>query len=74
MNRMNKANIKPGQLPPQDIETEQSVLGCLMLDKNAIIKVADWLTPDDFYRQTHKIIYQAMISLFEKSEPPSAAK
>ncbi|PIQ92931.1 MAG: replicative DNA helicase [Parcubacteria group bacterium CG11_big_fil_rev_8_21_14_0_20_39_14] len=63
------ANIKPGQLPPQDIEAEQSVLGSLMLDKNAIFKIADWLTPDDFYRQTHKIIYQATLDLFEKSEP-----
>jgi len=57
------------QLPPQDIEAEQSVLGCLLLDKNAIVKVADWLTPDDFYRQIHKIIYQAMLDLFERSEP-----
>ena len=57
------------QLPPQDIEAEQSTLGCLMLDKNAIVKVADWLNPDDFYRQTHKIIYQAMIDLFDKAEP-----
>lgn len=66
---MAKYKKETNQLPPQDIEAEQSVLGCLMLDKNAIFKVADWLNPDDFYRQAHKIIYQAMINLFEKSEP-----
>lgn len=58
-----------GRLPPQNIEAEQSVLGSLMLDKDAIIKIADILSPDDFYRGSHADIYQAMIELFEKNEP-----
>jgi replicative DNA helicase len=58
-----------GRLPPQNIEAEQSVLGSLMLDKEAIIKIADILEPDDFYRGTHTNIYQAMLDLYEKNEP-----
>ena len=58
-----------GRLPPQNIEAEQSVLGALMLDKDAIIKVADILKPNDFYRGSHNNIYQVMIDLFEKNEP-----
>lgn len=57
------------KLPPQNIEAEQSVLGALLIDKDAIIKVADILTPDDFYREDHKYIYLAMLSLFEKRMP-----
>jgi replicative DNA helicase len=58
-----------GRLPPQNIEAEQSVLGSLMLDKEAIIKIADILEPDDFYRGTHANIFQAMLDLYEKNEP-----
>ncbi len=58
-----------GRLPPQSTKAEQSVLGSLMLDKEAIIKVADILESDDFYRGTHSDIYQVMLDLFEKNEP-----
>jgi len=57
------------KLPPQSVEAEQSVLGSLLLNKKAIIKVADILKPDDFYRDTHKIIYETMLELFERNEP-----
>jgi len=59
----------PDKLPPQSIEAEQCLLGCLMLDRQAIIKVADFLEPRDFYKKTHQEIYQAMLDLFEKGEP-----
>ncbi len=62
-------NQLPEKLPPQSIEAEQSILGCLMLDKNAIIKVADFLRPKDFYKGIHQEIYQVMVDLFERSEP-----
>lgn len=62
-------NNLPEKLPPQSIEAEQSLLGCLMLDKNAIIKVVDFLEPRDFYKETHQEIYQTMVDLFEKREP-----
>jgi len=59
----------PDKLPPQSIEAEKSLLGCLIIDKNAIIKVADFLRPPDFYRGIHQEIYQSAIDLFEKGEP-----
>ena len=57
------------RLPPQNLEAEQSVLGSLMLEKNAIFRVADILRPEDFYSQTHGLIFAAMMDLFEKSIP-----
>ncbi len=57
------------KLPPQSIEAEQSVLGCLMLDKDAMFKVADILRPGDFYRDIHGVIYQAMLDLYENGDP-----
>jgi replicative DNA helicase len=59
----------PGKLPPQNLEAEKSLLGALMLDKNAIIKVADFLKSSDFYKRIHQEIYQATLDLFEKNEP-----
>ena len=63
------ANNTEHKLPPQNIEAEKSLLGSLMLDKNAITKVADYLQPKDFYKQKHQQIYQAVADLFEKGEP-----
>jgi replicative DNA helicase len=57
------------KLPPQSIEAEKSLLGSLLLDKNAILKVVDFLQPRDFYRGVHQEIYSAMEELFEKGEP-----
>lgn len=64
-----KVQFPSEKLPPQNIEAEQSVLGSLMLDKEAIIRIADILEPNDFYRNTHAIIYQIMVELYEKNEP-----
>ena len=58
-----------GKLPPQDIEAEQSVLGALMIDKNAISKVADILSIDDFYKTNHQLIYETILELFSKNQP-----
>ena len=65
----NNTTESEGRLPPQNIEAEQSVLGCLMLDKESIIKVADILKPDDFYKGIHSNIYYIMLELYEKNEP-----
>jgi len=67
-NEFSKSEL-PEKLPPQSIEAEKSLLGCLLLDKNAIIRVADFLQPRDFYKKIHQQIYQATIELFEKGEP-----
>ncbi len=62
-------NKKDPKVPPQNLEAEQSVLGALMLDKNAMINVADILVPADFYKPAHTHIYEAILKLYEKREP-----
>jgi replicative DNA helicase len=57
------------KLPPQNIEAEESVLGSLMLDKNAIVQVADILKPEDFYQPAHAKIYEAILKLYDKRHP-----
>ncbi|MCA9391701.1 replicative DNA helicase [candidate division WWE3 bacterium] len=57
------------KLPPQNIEAEQSVLGALLIDQDAVIKIADTLKPEHFYRGSHKKIYEAILSLYERREP-----
>ena len=57
------------RIPPQNLEAEASLLGALLLDKDAIIKVSDSLTPSDFYKEGHGLVYQAMLDLFEQHEP-----
>ena len=57
------------RIPPQHIEAEISTLGSLMLDKDAIFRIADALTPEDFYKPAHHDIYEAMFDLFSKKEP-----
>lgn len=57
------------KLPPQDMEAETSVLGSLLLDKDAIIKVADFLNPSDFYQDNNAKIYEVMLELFEQRTP-----
>lgn len=57
------------RLPPQNIEAEQSVLGSLLIDRDAVIKIAPFLRPDDFYREAHGQIYAAILDLHERREP-----
>lgn len=57
------------RLPPQNTEAEISVLGSLMLDKDAIIKVADFLEAQDFYDNKNQTIYEIIVSLFAKNTP-----
>jgi replicative DNA helicase len=57
------------RLPPQNIEAEQCVLGSILLQQGALIKVIEYLVADDFYRDAHKTIFAAMVELFERSEP-----
>ena len=62
-------NSIAGRTPPQNTEAEVSVLGSLMLDKDAIVKIADILIADDFYDPKHKTIYEAVVMLFSKNTP-----
>ncbi|MFH1841227.1 MAG: replicative DNA helicase [Candidatus Nealsonbacteria bacterium] len=66
---MEKTNELPNKIPPQNLEAERCLLGSLMLDKNSILKVGDFLQPKDFYKDSHQEIYDAVLNLFEKKEP-----
>lgn len=57
------------RIPPHSDEAEQAVLGALMLDKDAIFQVADYLFAEDFYQQKHQMIYEAMLDLFSRHDP-----
>lgn len=57
------------KLPPQNLEAEQSVLGSLLIDKEAITKIVGIVSPEDFYKNSHGKIYEAMIDLYDKHEP-----
>ncbi|MEK7653121.1 MAG: replicative DNA helicase [Patescibacteria group bacterium] len=56
------------KLPPQNIEAEQSLLGALLIDKDAIIKVGDIITAEDFYQDSHGLIFDVILELFEKRQ------
>lgn len=56
------------RVPPQNIEAEQSVLGGILSDPEAINKVIDVLSPEDFYKESHRRIFELMVELYEKSE------
>jgi len=57
------------RLPPQNVEAEQALLGSLMLDKDAIIKIENMLIPDDFYKNRHAEIFKVMLELYLHQEP-----
>lgn len=57
------------KVPPQNTEAEQSLLGALLIDKNAIIKVADIVSEEDFYDEKHGIIFSTILNLYEKHQP-----
>lgn len=57
------------RVPPHSYEAEESVLGSLLIDKNGIIKVADIIAAVDFYKPTHRLVYQSYRDLYDKGEP-----
>jgi len=57
------------KIPPQNIEAEQSVLGGILIENEAINRVMEILAPEDFYREAHRKIYHALIDLSERDEP-----
>jgi len=57
------------RIPPQSIEAEQSVLGSMLVDKEAIPTVMEILKPEDFYRPDHREIYEVVIELFDRAQP-----
>ncbi len=57
------------RLPPQNVEAEEAVLGAILIDPDAIIRVAAMLRPEDFYREKHGWIYDTALTLHERREP-----
>ncbi|MFA6426986.1 MAG: replicative DNA helicase [Candidatus Magasanikbacteria bacterium] len=57
------------KIPPQNLEAEMSLLGSILLDKEALLKIADMIDSDDFYKSIHSDIYETMLELYEKNEP-----
>ena len=54
------------KVPPQAIEFEEAVLGAIMTDKNAMAEVGDILSPEVFYKESHKEIYRVIENLFQR--------
>lgn len=62
-------NINTKHVPPHDIEAEKSVLGALLIDQDAIVKVIEFLRPEHFYKKNHSEVFEAIVNLYEKREP-----
>src|SRR4030042_5297837 len=59
----------PFKLPPQNLEAEQSILGGVLMENDALNTVLEFLQEDDFYREAHQKIFHSMIALAERNEP-----
>ena len=66
---MNEMDLSSHKLPPQNLEAEQSVLGGILIENEAINRVTEILDADDFYRDAHRKIFNALINLSERDEP-----
>ncbi|MDG3581274.1 replicative DNA helicase [Galbibacter pacificus] len=69
VDKSNVIQLEKGKIPPQAIDLEEAVLGAMMIDKKGVDEVIDILHPDAFYKDGHKYIYEAVVQLFETSEP-----
>ena len=62
-----------GNLPPQDLDAEESVLGAMLLNEQAVLAVSEIISdPGDFYREAHGTVYRAILALLARSEPIDA--
>ena len=57
------------KIPPQSLEAEMSLLGSVLLDKDAMLKIADIVQPEDFYKNAHAKIFEAILELYQKNDP-----
>src|SRR5947199_10216699 len=64
--------VDADRTPPQDVAAEQSVLGGMLLSKDAIADVVEVLRPDDFYRPNHQTVYDCILDLYSRGEPADA--
>ncbi|MFD1096579.1 replicative DNA helicase [Salegentibacter chungangensis] len=66
--KSNVINLEKGKIPPQAVDLEEVVLGAMMIDKKGVDEIIDILHPDAFYKNAHKLIYEAIYKLFENTE------
>ena len=66
---MDPREQKGAKIPPQNTEAEASLLGAILIDTDAIVKIADIVSPDDFYDERHQRIYEAALLLYERHSP-----
>jgi replicative DNA helicase len=64
--------LRPDRVPPHNLEAEESVLGSMMLSAEAIAEVIEVLRPEDFYRGSHRKIYQTLLDIYGRGEPVDA--
>jgi replicative DNA helicase len=71
--RVNKSpsvvSFERGKIPPQALDLEEVVLGAMMIDKKGVDAVIDILHPNAFYREAHQFVFEAIVKLFENTEP-----
>lgn len=67
--KIKEGTIPVGKVPPQSVEAETGVLGAVLIDKDAIVKVAENLLPEHFYQERHAEIFRAILSLYDKRLP-----
>ncbi len=67
--KINELIQELGKVPPQALELEEAVLGAIMLEKDAIISVIDILKPETFYKDIHRVIFEAVLELSKRIEP-----
>ena len=59
----------PHRVPPQNIEAEEAVIGSMLIEQSAVIMALEMLSPDDFYKENHRIIFKAMAEIANRMEP-----
>jgi len=62
-------NLQHERIPPHNLDAEMSFLGSLLIDPDAMIRVADTMSPEDFYKRAHEKIYESMYDLYKSNEP-----
>ena len=65
---LEEGDMAQEKLPPHDVEAEEAVIGSLLIDPDAIAKIAGSLVAEDFWEETHRLIYQACLALYQRNE------
>jgi len=63
------ADLLTSRIPPHNLEAERAVLGSILLERDGLPRALELLRPDDFYKDGHRKIFEAMIALFDRSDP-----